>query len=421
ILRTIKMLAEIITIGDEILIGQIVDTNSAWMAARLNEAGIRVKQISSISDNKEHILTALAEAAQRADIIFITGGLGPTKDDITKKTIAEYFNVGMVENAEALANVERIFAKYNRPLLEINRLQAQVPTNCEAIINKNGTAPGMWFNEAGRVYVSMPGVPFEMMYMMEEQVIPKIKTLFKLPVIIHKSILTVGEGESFLAERIADIEDALPEYIKLAYLPKLGQVRLRLSAYGDNENLLREEVNSFAAKLIERMGSIVVAEEDIALEKAILNFMAERNLTLSVAESCTGGYISHLFTQHPGSSKVFFGGAISYSYDLKESLLNVKHETLLKYGAVSEETVLEMVTGAITNFKSDYAIAVTGIAGPDGGMPDKPVGTVWIAVASAKKIVAKKFTFGNKRQQNIERSATSALGMLNTLLRDVKN
>ena len=413
------MLAEIITIGDEILIGQIVDTNSAWMGARLNEAGIRVKQISSVSDNKAHILAALAEAAQRADMIFITGGLGPTKDDITKKTIAEYFNVGMVENAGALANVERIFAKYDRPLLDINRLQAQVPANCEVIINKNGTAPGMWFNEDGKVYVSMPGVPFEMMYMMEEEVIPKIKTLFKLPVIIHKSILTVGEGESFLAERIADIEDALPENIKLAYLPKLGQVRLRLSAYGDNEASLRAEVNNYAAKLIERMGNIVVAEEDVPLEKAIMDLMAAKNLTLSVAESCTGGYISHLFTQHPGSSKVFFGGAISYSYDLKQSLLGVKHETLLKYGAVSEETVLEMVTGAITNFKSDYAIAVTGIAGPDGGMPDKPVGTVWIAVASAQKTVAKKFTFGNKRQQNIERSATSALAMLNTLLRDV--
>jgi nicotinamide-nucleotide amidase len=264
-------------------------------------------------------------------------------------------------------------------------------------------------------------VPFEMMYMMEEQVIPKIKTLFKLPIIIHKSILTVGEGESYLSVRIADIEDSLPDYIKLAYLPKLGQVRLRLSAYGDNKALLQEKVNDYAAKLIERMGSIVVAEEDVPLEKAIMNLMAKRNLTLSVAESCTGGYISHLFTQHPGSSKVFFGGAISYSYDLKESLLNVKHETLLKHGAVSEETVLEMVSGAIINFKSDYAIAVTGIAGPDGGMPDKPVGTVWIAVASAQKTIAKKFTFGSRRQQNIERSATSALAMLNTLLNDVKN
>lgn len=414
------MLAEIITIGDEILIGQIVDTNSAWMAKQLNDAGVRIKQISSVSDSKEHILTALTEAAQRADIILITGGLGPTKDDITKKTIAQYFNVGMVENEDALNNVLRIFSKYNRPMLDINRLQAQVPSNCEVIVNKNGTAPGMWFNEGGKVYVSMPGVPFEMMYMMEEEVIPKIKTLFKLPVIIHKTILTAGEGESFLATRIADIEDSLPDHIKLAYLPKLGQVRLRLSGHGDNEVLLRSEVNEYAAKLVERIGNVVVAEEDVALEKAVLDLMAQRNLTLSVAESCTGGYLSHLFTQHSGSSKVFLGGAVSYSNNLKENILGVKHDTLLKFGAVSEETATEMVQGALTKFKSDYAIAITGIAGPDGGTADKPVGTVWIAVASAQKTVVKKFTFGNKRLQNIERSATSALGMLNTLLNDVK-
>jgi nicotinamide-nucleotide amidase len=414
------MLAEIITIGDEILIGQIVDTNSAWMAQQLNNAGIRVKQISSVSDNKQHILTALAEAASRADIILITGGLGPTKDDITKSTLAEYFGVGMVENEAALNNVLRIFEKYNRPMLDINRLQAQVPSNCEVIVNKNGTAPGMWFNINGKIYVSMPGVPFEMMYMMEEEVIPKLQSSFKLPVIIHKTILTVGEGESFLADRLADIEDSLPPHIKLAYLPKLGQVRLRLSGVGDNEAQLTSDINKYASKIIERVGDFVAAEEDIPLEKAILNFMAAKGLTLSVAESCTGGYISHLFTQHAGSSKVFFGGAVSYSYELKESILGVKNETLWQYGAVSEETVVEMAEGALLNFKSDFAIAVTGIAGPDGGLPDKPVGTVWIAVASARKTVRKKFTFGSKRQQNIERSATSALFMLNTLLKDVE-
>jgi len=414
------MLAEIITIGDEILIGQIVDTNSAWMAQQLNNAGIRVKQISSVSDSREHILTALKEAGTRADLIFITGGLGPTKDDITKNTLAEYFGVGMVENQEALDNVLRIFAKYNRPMLDINKAQALVPANCEVITNKNGTAPGMWFNVDEKIYVSMPGVPFEMMYMMEEEVIPKIKTLFKLPIIIHKTILTVGEGESFLATRIADIEDSLPKHIKLAYLPKLGQVRLRLSGQGDDEQSLRDEIEQYAAKIVARVSENVAAEEDIALEKSILDFMAERNLTLSVAESCTGGYISHLFTQHAGSSKVFFGGAVSYSNQLKESILGVKNETLDKYGAVSEETVVEMVEGALRNFKSDYAIAVTGIAGPDGGTADKPVGTVWIAVASAQKTVQKKFTFGSKRLQNIERSASAALFMLNTLLKDVK-
>jgi len=412
------VLAEIITIGDEILIGQIVDTNSAWMAQQLNNAGIRVKQISSVSDDRQHILTALAEASNRADIILITGGLGPTKDDITKKTLAEYFGVGMVESKEALDNVNRIFAKYNRPLLEVNRLQAEVPENCEVILNKNGTAPGMWFNHEGKVYVSMPGVPFEMMYMVEEEVIPKLKNTFTLPVIIHKTILTAGEGESFLAEKIADIEDSVPPYIKLAYLPKLGQVRLRLSAYGDDADLLKQKVDEFAARIVERVGINVVTQEDIPLEKALLNIMIGKGLTLSVAESCTGGYISHLFTQHAGSSKVFLGGAVSYSNQLKESLLGVKDETIQKYGAVSEETVTEMVAGALKNFKSDFAIAVTGIAGPDGGTPDKPVGTVWIGVASAKQTSIKKFTFSSKRIQNIERSAMSALSMLNTLLKE---
>jgi nicotinamide-nucleotide amidase len=412
------MLAEIITIGDEILIGQIVDTNSAWMAQQLNNAGIRVKQISSVSDDKQHILTALAEAAKRADIILITGGLGPTKDDITKLTLAEYFGVGMVENKEALDNVNRIFAKYNRPMLDINKLQAQVPENCEVILNKNGTAPGMWFNHKGKIYVSMPGVPFEMMYMVEEEVIPKLKSAFKLPVIYHKTILTAGEGESFLAKKIEDIEDGLPSHIKLAYLPKLGQVRLRLSAYGEDREVLKQGVEVFAQRIIERVGNIVIAEEDIPIEKALLNFMTEKGLTLSVAESCTGGYISHLLTQHAGSSQVFFGGAVTYANQLKQNLLGVKPQTIAKYGAVSEETVKEMVEGALHNFKSDYAIAVTGIAGPDGGTQDKPVGTVYIAVASANKTTARKFAFGNKRIQNIERSATSAFFMLNTLLKE---
>ena len=414
------MLAEIITIGDEILIGQIVDTNSAWMAQQLNNAGIRVKQISSVSDERQHILNALAEASERAEIILITGGLGPTKDDITKKTLAEYFGVGFVESKGALENVYRIFEKYNRPMLEVNRQQAQVPENCEVILNKNGTAPGMWFNHKGKIYVSMPGVPFEMMYMIEEEVIPKLKATFKLPVIIHKTILTAGEGESFLAEKIADIENDLPPYIKLAYLPKLGQVRLRLSADGDDAAFLKQKIDKFSARIVERVGNAVVAQEDISLEKALLDLMAEKRLTLSVAESCTGGYLSYLLTQHAGSSKVFLGGAVSYSNELKENLLGVKDETIIKYGAVSEETVIEMVKGALSNFKSDFAIAITGIAGPDGGTTEKPVGTVWIGVASAERSFIKKFTFGSKRAQNIERSAITALSMLNTLLKEYK-
>ena len=412
------MLAEIITIGDEILIGQIVDTNSAWMARKLNDIGIRIKQISSVSDDKEHILNAFKEAAERADIILITGGLGPTKDDITKKTIADYFGVPLVENADALDNVAKIFARFKRPLLDVNRAQALVPQNCEVILNKNGTAPGMWFNEKDKIYVCMPGVPHEMMYMMEGDVIPKLKATFTLPAIVHKTILTVGEGESFLAERIADIEDSLPAHIKLAYLPKLGQVRLRLSGYGENEAELKAEVETYAQKIVARVADVVAAEEDIPIEKAILNQMELKGLTLSVAESCTGGYISHLFTQHPGSSKVFLGGGVTYSNGLKEEILGVQNHTLKTFGAVSGEVVTEMVEGALKRFKSDLAIAVTGVAGPGGGTPEKPVGTVWIAVANINKMVVKKLTFGDKRQQNIERSAISALNMLNTLLRE---
>jgi len=418
------MLAEIITIGDEILIGQIVDTNSAFIAQKLNAIGIQVKQVSSVSDDRQHILNALAEAYQRADIILITGGLGPTKDDITKKTLAEYFGVGLIENKDALQNVERIFRRLrgvSEPLLEVNRQQALVPENCEVILNANGTAPGMWFNYEGKVFMSMPGVPHEMMYMMEESVIPKLKATFALPIIIHKTILTAGEGESYLAEKIADIENDLPSYIKLAYLPKLGQVRLRLSGYGKDKALLKNDVESFARRIVERVGRSIVAEEDIAIEKAILNYMAEKELTLSTAESCTGGYIAHLITQHAGSSKVFFGGAVSYSYELKESILGVKNETLWQYGAVSQETVTEMVQGALLNFKSDYAVAVTGIAGPDGGTPEKPVGTVWIGVANTEKTITKKFQFGNKRIQNIERTAIAALNMLHLLLEEFKN
>lgn len=412
------MLAEIITIGDEILIGQIVDTNSAWMAAKLNEEGIRVKQISSVSDDRQHILTALAEAASRADIIFITGGLGPTKDDITKLTLAAYFDVKLVLNEEALNNVSNIFKRYNRPLLEVNRKQAEVPENCEIILNNNGTAPGMWFNVDGKIYVSMPGVPFEMKYMMEEQVIPKLKTVLKLPVIIHKTILTVGEGESFLAEKIADIENDLPKNIKLAYLPKMGQVRLRLSAYGEDVDLIQQTLTDFANRIIERVGHNVVAREDTPLEKVILNYMTEKGLTLSAAESCTGGYISHLITQHAGSSKVFLGGGVTYSNQLKQSILGVKSETLAQFGAVSEKTVKEMAEGALQNFKSDYALAVSGIAGPDGGTTEKPVGTVWIAVANSSKTVVQKFSFNSKRLQNIERSAVAAFFMLINLMKE---
>jgi len=412
------MLAEIITIGDEILIGQIVDTNSAWMAQQLNLTGISVKQITSISDDEEHILDALALAEQRADIILITGGLGPTKDDITKKTLARYFNMGFRRDEGALEMVRQIFEKFKRPLIDVNIQQADVPDGCEVIVNKNGTAPCMWFERNNKIFVSMPGVPFEMMYLMGDEILPRLKRRFELPAIVHKTILTANIGESFLAKEIEEIEDALPAHIKLAYLPKLGQVRLRLSAKGDDEAKLKTEVEVFARQIMAKVDKFVVIDEDIPLEKAILNIMNDRGLTLSTAESCTGGYIAHLITQHPGCSSVYWGGAVTYAYELKESVLGLKPATLTTFGAVSEETVKEMAEGAIKHFKTDYAIAVSGIAGPDGGTADKPVGTVWISVSSRDKTVAKLFNFSNKRLQNIERSATAALTMLLNLLKE---
>lgn len=412
------MRAEIITIGDEILIGQIVDTNSAWMAQKLNLAGIKVKQISSVSDDRQHILEALNESKSRADLILITGGLGPTKDDITKKTLAEYFKTGYRLDQDALENVKRIFLKYKAPLLEINIKQAEVLDNCVTLLNLNGTAPGMWIEHEDKIFVSMPGVPFEMMYMMEEQVIPKIKQAFKLPIIIHHTILTAGIGESILAEKIESIEDSLPEHIKFAYLPKLGTVRVRLSGDGQNEEQLKKEISIYAKKIIDKIHEFVIAENDTSIEKVILDFMEAENLSLSVAESCTGGYISHQFTQHPGSSKVFLGGAVTYSNSLKISILGVSEITINNFGAVSEETVKEMSEGAKSAFHSDYSIAVSGVAGPDGGTIEKPVGTVWIAVTGKTKTITKTYNFGNKRTQNIERSATTALVLLYKLMKE---
>jgi nicotinamide-nucleotide amidase len=387
------------------------------MAQQLNEFGIRVKQITSISDDKQHIIDALNEAQKRADIILITGGLGPTKDDITKHTLAEYFNAKLVLNEEALANVERIFARFNRPVTEVNRKQAEVPDNCTIIQNPQGTAPGMHFNINGKHIFCMPGVPFEMKAIMESSVLPYIKANFIGHTLIHENILTVGIGESFLATEIEDIENALPSHIKLAYLPKLGQVRMRLTANYDGVYDPNEILN-YKKQISERVHKNVVAEEDISFEEAILNILIKNNKKLSTAESCTGGYISHLFTSIPGSSRAFEGGAVSYSYDLKKSMLGLTQSTLDTCGAVSQETVEEMAKGAIKHFNTDYAIACSGIAGPDGGTEDKPVGTVWIAVATPNHVVSKKFQFGNLRMQNIERTAVQALYMLFRLIRE---
>ncbi len=322
------MLAEIITIGDEILIGQIVDTNSAWMASELNLIGIKVKQVSSVSDDADHIIEALRLAETRADIILITGGLGPTKDDITKITLARYFEMGFRRDQETLEHVTNIFTRFNKPMIESNRKQADVPEGCTVIKNKNGTAPCMWFEERGKIFVSMPGVPFEMMYLMQEEILPRLQQAFKLPFIFHKTILTANIGESFLAVEIEEIEDRLPPHIKLAYLPKLGQIRLRLSGTGEDEEALKAEVEAYAQQIISKVKKFVVVDRDVTLEKALLNLMDENKLTLSTAESCTGGHIAQLITQHPGCSSVFAGGAVTYSNALKMSVLGVRQETL---------------------------------------------------------------------------------------------
>ncbi len=405
------MLAEIITIGDEILIGQVIDTNSAWMAEQLNLAGIQVHQITSISDNREHILTTLEEASERADIILITGGLGPTKDDVTKQTLCEYFEAELVFSQEAFNTINRIFSSRRFPMTELNRLQAMVPEGCTVLNNYNGTAPGMWFEKNGKIFVSMPGVPFEMKAMVIDQVLPRITGQSGL-VILHRTILTDGVGESFLAAKIEPWEDNLPSFIKLAYLPQPGIVRLRLSATGTDRSVLEEAIRKAETELMPLAGEYIWGYDDDTFEEVIGHLLRENKHTLSTAESCTGGLIAHMITGIAGSSDYFKGSVIAYSNEIKESMLGVRHETLLNHGAVSELTVIEMAEGTRIRLGTDYAVSVSGIAGPAGGTPEKPVGTTWIAVASPQGTVAKKFLFGDHRGRNIQRAAISALSML---------
>ena len=410
------MQAEIITIGDEILIGQIIDSNSAWMAQQLNAIGIGVKQISSVADRPTDITDALNLAAGRADIILITGGLGPTKDDLTKQTLSAYFNCGLRRDPAVLAHVETIFSRSKRPMLEVNRRQADVLDSCDVLFNDMGTAPGMWVTHNGKSYVIMPGVPFEMKHIMLERVLPRLREMDGRQPLWHHTILTAGLGESFLAEKIADIEDALPSHIRLAYLPKPGMVRLRLTATGENLETLQQETSAIANQLHKRLGDHFLADEDTQLEILVHSFMRQRGLMLSTAESCTGGSIAQRITSLPGSSTMFEGGAVTYSNALKMELLGVNPGTLETYGAVSEQTAREMALGAQSRFQTDYSIAVTGIAGPDGGTDEKPVGLVWIAVAGKTGVVTHRFQFGHDRAVNIERSVTAALFMLWQLL-----
>jgi len=405
------MLAEIITIGDELLIGQVIDTNSAWVAEQLNMIGIRVHQITSISDNEEHILQTFKEASSRVQLILITGGLGPTKDDITKQTLCKYFDTSLVFSEKAYKNVEKLFYHRGVAVTEINRLQAMVPANCKVLPNVNGTAPGMWFEKDDCIYVSMPGVPFEMKAIMEQEVIPLL--LHKQnQVIIHRTILTEGVGESMLASIIEPWEDSLPEFIKLAYLPQPGMVRLRLTAYGTDRNVLQEAINKAEEELFPLAGKYIFGFDDDTMESVAGQLLRQKGMTLSTAESCTGGNIAQLITSIAGSSDYFKGSMVAYSNEIKEKLLGVPHQTLLVHGAVSEQTVIAMAQGIRERFATDYSIAVSGIAGPGGGTEEKPVGTTWIAVATPTGTVARKFLLGDHRGRNIRKASLAALNML---------
>jgi len=404
--------AEVITIGDEILFGQITDTNTAWIGTELTNIGIRVVRKTSVGDQHEAILAILHEASSRADVVILTGGLGPTKDDITKKTLCDYFGVGLIRNPDALALVTGFFEKRGREITEINRAQADLPANAVYLQNDWGTAPGMWFEHQETVYVSLPGVPFEMKHLMTNRVLPKLKERFDPPIIKHKMIRTVGIGESFLAERIADWEDALPPHIKLAYLPHFGQVRLRLTATGTDEPTLDRELADQVATVMPLIQKHVFGYDADELETVIGQLLTEKNLTLATAESCTGGYVASRITSVPGASAYFLGSIVSYSNDVKINQLGVLPATIEEVGAVSEAVVVQMAEGVRKTLNTSVGIATSGIAGPNGGTPDKPVGTVWIAVATSQRTVTRLLKLSPYRDQNIQLTATYVLNLL---------
>ncbi|MEQ8216718.1 MAG: competence/damage-inducible protein A [Arenibacter sp.] len=408
------MFAEIITIGDEILIGQIIDTNSAFIAQELNKIGVSVYQISSVQDERLHILEALKEAEARANVIIITGGLGPTKDDITKHTLCEYFNDTLVENKEVLAHVEAIFKKHlGIPLLEVNKNQALVPSKADVLHNEYGTAPGMWIKRDGKVFVSLPGVPFEMKNLITSKVIPRIIQEFKRPYIVHKTIITYGIGESSLADRISSVEDNLPSMLKLAYLPSLGSVRLRLSAKGNNSEQLNAMVDIEAEKIKNLLGDIVLGEAgDEPIESVIAQLLTKKGMTLGTAESCTGGKIAQQITSIPGASAYFKGSIVSYATETKIEVLKVSKTAIDEFSVVSAEVAVEMATNLRKMLKTDFAIATTGNAGPTKGDSDAEVGTVFIAVVSPKATVVEKYRMGSQRERIVQKTVNKAFEML---------
>lgn len=407
-----ELFAEIISVGDELLIGQVVNTNASWMAAELNKNGIQVVQVSAIGDDGDRIKSALDEAFKRADIVLLTGGLGPTKDDITKNVLAAYFNSEMVFHEPTYEHIKVLFRLRNYQVTEVNRMQALIPERCIPLKNNHGTAPGMWFELGEKVAVSMPGVPFEMQALMLDEVLPRLNEKFLRSAIYHKTIMTHGLGESALAERISEWENNLLATIKLAYLPQPGIVRLRLSSSGEDMARVTKAINEQCERLHSFIPDLIFGYDDVSMEEVIGDYLKRLGKKLSVAESCTGGYVSHLITAIPGSSAYFNGSVVSYSNQSKARLLGVSEALIEEYGAVSQQVVEAMAAGALMRFDADYALSISGIAGPDGGTVEKPVGTVWIGLATPTGVTSKLFLFGEHRGRNIRRAALTALNLL---------
>lgn len=410
------MRAAIVTIGDEILIGQIVDTNSAWISENLNLLGIEVVEKRSVSDRDSSIKKVLADFEGNIDLLILTGGLGPTRDDITKHSLNTYFGGSLVENKEVLEHIHQLFSKRGYTVSELNRLQAMVPDTCTPLKNSSGTAPGMWFERSGTIFISLPGVPYEMKGLMMEEVIPRLAGKLNGNIIFHRTLMTQGVPESFLAAKIKDWEEALPDNIKLAYLPRPGIVRLRLTAIGEDKEDLKQLVEIEISKLLNIIPEYIFALEDIDLEMVVGKLLREHSLSLSTAESCTGGRIAGMITSVAGSSDYFYGSVIAYSNQAKKDLLNVPEAIQDESGAVSSEVVEIMAREARKKFHSDYSIAVSGIAGPGGGTGEKPVGTTWIAISGAEKTFSRKFRFGEHRGRNIEIASLTALNLLRKII-----
>lgn len=417
-----KVNASIITIGDELLIGQTIDTNSAWIAQELNKIGVWVRRRIAVGDLRNDIWQALDEESKESNIIIITGGLGPTADDITKPLLCEYFGGTLIVHEQTLTHLKYIFEYLlRRPLTERNRKQAEVPDNCKVLFNEKGSAPGMWFEKDGKIFISLPGVPQEMKGIMINSVLPELPRHFSMPVILHQTLMTGGIGESYLADHIKHWEDQLPAHIKLAYLPNYGMLRLRLTTHGNDKNKLEAELEKQFSALIDLVKEWLITDEDLTIQEVVGKLLKERKQTVGTAESCTGGYIAHLLTMNAGASNNFKGTIVSYDNKVKEDILGVAHETLESVGAVSEETVTQMVEGVLKELKTDYAVATSGIMGPDGGSEKKPVGMVWVAVGNKNKIETKEFFFRFERMRNIEQTSYTALNMLRKFIQSVNH